>query len=125
MLSGSRTDRALVRTTSAPIRQHPASRLWALGLVVATLTGLLACFAGGPPASATVATEHQAGSQLAPTHTVWQAGEATVTGPIAPGTRLRVHAVLNPACKIGAFTAATCRPQSLLGWETITQDGVF
>jgi len=124
MLSASRTHRA-VGPTTPPTRQSRASQLRLLGLVVATLIGLLACFAGGVPASATVPAGHRTASRLTATHTVWHAGEATVTGPIAPGTQLRVHAVLNQACKIGAFTTATCRPQSLLGWEKITEDGTF
>ena len=87
--------------------------------------GFVVYVAGGAPASATALSDHQAASQLKPTHTVWQAGEATVTGSILPGTQLRVHAVLNQACQIGDFTTATCVPESLLGWETITEDGIF
>ncbi len=48
-----------------------------------------------------------------------------MTGPIRPGTQLRVHAVLNQACKVGRPSAATCRPESLLGWEALTEDGIF
>ena len=118
-------------------------RSGALGLVLAMLIGLSVCAAGGPNASAAgaqvgtgltarssaiaaVATERiSPRSVRSPEHTVWHAGEATVTGSIAPGMRLRVHAVLNRACRVGAFTTATCLPQALLGWETITEDGTF
>jgi hypothetical protein len=96
-------------------------------LVFALLLGLSVCAADARTASPSVAAEAHGGTQLArqPTHTVWQGGEATITGAIAAGTQLRVYAVLNQACRIGHFSNATCRPQSLLGWETVTEDGTF
>jgi hypothetical protein len=107
--------------------KNNGSRTGAAGLVCAMLMGLSVCAAGGQHASAAVPAGAAVEAQLVrqSTHTVWQGSDAIVTGSIAPGTRLRVHAVLNQACKIGHFTNATCRPQSLLGWETITEDGTF
>jgi hypothetical protein len=104
-----------------------ASRRYIQVLVCALLLGLSVCAAGARNASASVAGEAHGGTQLAgqPTHTVWRGGEATITGAIAAGTQLRVYAVLNQTCRIGHFTNATCRPQSLLGWETVTEDGTF
>ena len=109
------------------------SRMAAIGVVCATLMGLFVSAAGVSQASATGVLEAHGGPLAASgakpveqtNHTVWQGGEATVTGAIAPGTQLRVYAVLNQACRIGDFTNATCRPQSLLGWEKITEDGIF
>jgi hypothetical protein len=118
MQSGSGTDADLIPTTPIMRRKNIGSRCGAIGLACSILLGLSVSVAGGQEASAAV-------PQQRPTHTVWRGGEATVTGPIAPGTRLRVHAVLNQACQIGNFTKATCQPQSLLGWETITEDGTF
>ena len=104
-----------------------ASRSYIQVLVCALLLGLSVCVAGAWNASASVAADAHGGTQLAQqtTHTVWLGGEATITGPIAAGTQLRVYAVLNQACRIGHFTNATCRAQSLLGWETVTEDGTF
>lgn len=93
-------------------------RIGSISFVGALLIGLSVCAADGGTASAA----EPSGVHV---ETVWQAGDATVTGLIAPGTQLRVHAVLNPACKVGHFTRSTCLPQSLLGWETITEDGIF
>lgn len=99
-------------------RKNVGLRIGSISFGCALFLGLSVCAAGGRTASAAVPS----GAHVA---TVWQAGDATVTGPIARGTELRVHAVLNPACKVGHFTRSTCLPQSLLGWETITEDGIF